>query len=195
MTGIIILAAGSSSRLGTPKQNLVFQGQTLLQKAIQSALTSLCETVIVVLGSSADVIRPTIPDQLISIIDNPDWEEGMASSIRYGLTELQKITPKSADVILMLCDQPFVDATIINQLIQKKSITAKTIIASAYNEIKGVPALFNETHFDELLQLTGNEGAKKLLEKYADEVITVPFLLGDIDIDTIGDFERLENDY
>jgi molybdenum cofactor cytidylyltransferase len=195
MTGVIILAAGSSSRLGSPKQNLVFQGQTLLQKAIQNALDSGCTCVILVLGGNAEIIQPTITDQAIPIVYNPDWKEGMASSIRYGLTELQEIAPTVTSAILMLCDQPFADAAILNQLIQKKSVTDKKIIASAYNGTVGPPALFDKSHFPELLQLTGNEGAKKLLLKYADDVATIPFLLGAIDIDTVGDYEKLEHDF
>jgi len=195
MTGVIILAAGSSSRLGKPKQNLIFQGQTLLQRAIQNALASGCENVVLVLGANAEAIQNTLTDQAVPVIYNPDWEEGMASSIRLGLTELQKQLPGLTSAILMLCDQPFAEAAIINQLIQKKSATQKSIIASAYDGTIGSPALFDKVHFDELLQLTGNEGAKKLLIKYADEVATIPFLLGAIDIDTIGDYERLEEGF
>ncbi|HEY0246525.1 MAG TPA: nucleotidyltransferase family protein [Mucilaginibacter sp.] len=195
MTGVIILAAGSSSRLGEPKQNLVFQGQTLLQKAIQNALDSICDCVMVVLGGNAEVIQPTLADQTIPIIYNPDWQEGMASSIRYGLTELQKILPNATAAILMLCDQPFADAAILNQLIQNKIITNKNIVASSYNGTVGPPALFDVSYFPELLQLTGNEGAKKLLLKYAEDVTTIPFLLGAIDIDTAGDYKNLENDF
>ena len=94
-------------------------------------------------------------------------------------------------VILMLCDQPFADESIINQLI-KVALAGKKIAASSYNGTIGSPALFDQTHFDELLDLKGNEGAKKLLLKYEQVVAKVPFPLGMIDIDTIGDFERLE---
>jgi len=195
MTGVIILAAGSSSRLGKPKQNLVFQGQTLLQRTIQNALASICESVIVILGANAEVVQSTIQDQPIPVIYNPDWTEGMASSICLGIRELKKELPNIKSAILMLCDQPFADAVIINQLIQKKLVTDKTIIASAYDGTIGSPALFDQSHFDELSQLTGSNGAKKLLAKYADEVATIPFLLGSIDIDTVGDYERLEEGF
>ena len=195
MTGVIILAAGSSSRLGKPKQNLIFQGQTLLQRAIQNALSSVCQSVIVVLGGNAEIIQPTIEEQPVPVIYNPGWAEGMGSSIRLGITELQKANPNVKSAILMLCDQPFADAAIINQLIQKRSSSGKTIVASTYDGITGSPALFDHSHFDELLQLTGNNGAKKLLVKHANELALIPFLLGAIDIDTIGDYERLENEF
>ena len=191
MIGLIILAAGSSSRLGKPKQNLVFQDSTLLQRTIKAALAADCQEIVVMLGANAPVIEPTIVDQPIQIILNTDWEEGMSSSIRHGLAALLKANPEMQAVILMLCDQPFADASIINQLIQA-SANNKHLVASSYNGTIGVPALFNKSHFDELLALQGNEGAKKLLLKYTNEVHTVPFPLGMIDIDTIGDYERLE---
>src|SRR6185437_9800019 len=185
MTGIIILAAGSSSRLGKPKQNLVFKGQTLLQRAIDAALNSACRPVIVVLGSDIETIRPTIADKPVQIVYNQEWNEGMASSIRAGVMHLQKVDPNADSVILMLCDQPFVSDIVLNQLIQSKS--EKTIVACGYNETTGVPALFDKFYFDELLVLSGQEGAKKLLLKHRDAVKTVPFDLGSIDIDTAGD--------
>jgi molybdenum cofactor cytidylyltransferase len=191
MTGLIILAAGSSSRLGKPKQNLVFQGSTLLQRSLKAAIAADCQKVLVVLGANVSEIEPTIKNEPIQIIYNPDWEAGMSSSISCGLAALLKTNPEMKAVILMLCDQPFADTAIINQLIQA-SANNKHLVACNYNGTIGVPALFDKSHFEELLVLQGNEGAKKLLLKYTDEVYTVPFPLGMIDIDTIGDYERLE---
>jgi molybdenum cofactor cytidylyltransferase len=191
MVGLIILAAGSSSRLGKPKQNLIFQGGTLLQRSVKAALAADCQQIVAVLGANAPVIEPTIADQPIQIIHNSNWETGMSSSIHFGLTALLKTSPQIKSVILMLCDQPFADTSIINQLIQA-SAHNKHLVACNYNGTIGVPALFDKSHFEELLALQGNEGAKKLLLKYKNEVHTVPFPLGMIDIDTVGDFERLE---
>ena len=189
MTGIIILAAGSSSRLGKPKQNLVYKGQTLLQRAVATAAASVCRPVIIVLGANEEMIKPTIESDNINIIHNPDWQEGMASSISSGITALQKIEPEADSVVLMLCDQPFVDAALLDQLVQKKS--AEGIVASSYNDTIGAPVLFGAAYFNELLLLKGQEGAKKLLLKYPDDVATIPFPLGGIDIDTVEDYEKL----
>jgi molybdenum cofactor cytidylyltransferase len=189
MTGIIILAAGSSSRLGEPKQNLVYKGKTLLQNAIDTAISSLCKPVIIVLGANADVTKATIENLPVNILKNEFWQEGMASSIRLGITELKKIEPKASSVILMLCDQPFVDTSLINKLVQSQS--EKGIVASAYNDTIGVPVLFDELYFEELLQLKGQEGAKTLLLKYPDDIVMIGFHLGSVDIDTIEDYEKL----
>ncbi|MDB5015992.1 MAG: nboR [Mucilaginibacter sp.] len=189
MTGIIILAAGASVRLGKPKQNLIYKGQTLLQRAVETANASVCQPVIVVLGANKNVIEPTIKDLNINIVYSETWQEGMASSIRSGIIEMQKIEPKATSVILMLCDQPLVDTPILNLLILSKS--KEGIAACAYNETLGPPALFDVVYFPELLSLKGQDGAKKNLLKYADTVHAIPFPQGIIDIDTVEDFEKL----
>jgi molybdenum cofactor cytidylyltransferase len=192
MTGLIILAAGSSSRLGSPKQNLLYQGQTLLQRAIQTALTSVChEKVVVVLGANEGIIRPSISDQLVYITYNPDWQEGMASSIRLGITELLRIEPNIKAAILMLCDQPFVDPLLIYQLTEKKADSFSGIIACTYRDTLGVPVLFDASYFPRLLMLQGKEGAKTLIRDFPNDVASIAFPLGAIDIDTIEDYERL----
>jgi molybdenum cofactor cytidylyltransferase len=188
MTGVIILAAGESARLGQPKQNLFFNDKTLLQKAVETALASVCERVLVILGAHNEVIRPTISQYPIEIIHNTEWTEGMASSIRLGITELQKDL-KIKSVILMLCDQPFVDTALLDKL--TKSSSEAEIVACYYHDTVGVPVLFNSKHFDELKSQKGHDGAKKLLVKYADEVLSIPFPMGNVDIDTIEDYEKL----
>jgi molybdenum cofactor cytidylyltransferase len=189
MAGIFILAAGPASRMGSPKQNLIYQGQTLLQRAIETALASVCRPVFVILGANSEVILPTIENKPVNIIHNPDWQEGMASSIRLGTTELQKTEPTSDAVILMLCDQPFVDASLLDQL--ARSGSTKGIAACAYNDTAGPPVLFGAAYFDELLLLSGQEGAKKLLLKYREDVFTVPFPSGGVDVDTIENYVKL----
>ena len=192
MTGLIILAAGSSSRLGSPKQNLVYRGQTLLQRAIQTALTSVChEKVVVVLGANEGEIRPSISDELVYITYNPHWQEGMSSSIRLGITELLRIEPNIKAAILMLCDQPFVDPLLIYQLTEKKADSFSSIIACTYRDTLGVPVLFDASYFPRLLMLQGKEGAKTLIRDFPNDVATIAFPLGAIDIDTIEDYERL----
>ena len=190
MTGIIILAAGSSSRLGQPKQNLIYQGQTLLQRAVEAALSLACGPVLVILGANENVIKPTIENGPAKIFFNNHWEEGMASSIRLGIVELIKVKPAASGLVLMLCDQPFVNADLLQQVIENKEECG--ITACGYNGTTGVPVYLDRFFFDELLLLEGKEGAKKLLSKYEAIVSTVPFPLGNVDIDTIEDIKNLE---
>jgi len=191
MTGIIILAAGSSSRMGNPKQNLLFKGQTLLQIAIKTALAANCCSAVVVLGANYDMISPTIFDQPIHIFENENWEAGMGSSISYSLSELLKLQPDTSSVLFMLTDQPLITPGLINMLINKAA--PGKIIASSYNDTLGPPVLFDKLFFNELLVMQGNEGAKKLLQKHPEAVVAVPFPSGAFDIDTPEDYERLRD--
>lgn len=190
MTGIIILAAGESSRLGRPKQNLLYQGKTLLQHALAAAIGSACRPVILVLGANSEDILPLVGKFPVSIVHNPDWQQGMSGSIHIGITELQKI-PGVDSAIIMLCDQPFVDAELMAQILQKQTESGKDIIACAYNDTLGVPVLFDKKYFPQLLTLQGHDGAKKLLLAYAEDIATVDFAQGAIDVDTMEDYEGL----
>jgi len=172
--------------LGQPKQNLVFNGQTLLQRAVRSGQESKCGPIIVVLGANSDKIKPIAET---TTLYNKDWKEGMASSIRTAINEINN--DHSVDkAIIMLCDQPFVNATLLNALIVQQIETGKPIVACNYSGITGVPALFARSLFADLLQLQGHEGAKKILNAHANEVATIQFEKGSIDIDTPDDYEQ-----
>jgi molybdenum cofactor cytidylyltransferase len=194
-TGLIILAAGGSSRLGQAKQQLIFQGSSLLQRAIGAGLKSQCRRPMVILGSFYENLIPEINPDQVDILINPKWQEGMASSIRTGMEGLlQKDQPDQ--VIMMLCDQPFADESILNQLITTQQQTGKPIVACAYKETLGVPVLFKKKFFPPLMELKGREGAKKILHRFPEEVVTIPFDLGHIDIDTPSDYQALiDGDY
>jgi molybdenum cofactor cytidylyltransferase len=166
---------------------------------VDSALASACCPVIVVLGAYADIILPTISGRPVHIVEHPGWQEGMGSSIRLGITTLQKIAPDVDGVVIMLCDQPFADAVLLNHLIEKKRQTGKLIVASAYAlpkegadaAITGVPVLFDKSLFPLLSGLQGHQGAKKILLQHAASVATVAFAKGNIDIDTDSDYRLI----
>jgi molybdenum cofactor cytidylyltransferase len=190
MTAIVILAAGPSSRFGSPKQNVNYKGDTLLQLAVKSAL-AVSETVLVVLGANRELIEYSIKDKPVDILYNSDWTEGMASSISLAANKLQSDYLLITSALFMLCDQPYADKAILQQLLNVASDSEKGIIASAYNDTLGAPVLFKSKYFPYLLALKGKEGAKKLIMQHADDVQSVPFPLGSVDIDTIEDYEGL----
>jgi molybdenum cofactor cytidylyltransferase len=190
--GLILLAAGPSTRLGEPKQTLLYEGQTLLLRAVQTALESPCDPVLVVLGANAETIRPELDELPVQVILNPDWPEGMASSIRRGITALTEKHPDIDSAIIMVCDQPFVNCALLHELVQQKREHGHGIIACAYKDTLGTPALFDKQFFPELLALQGQEGAKKLLFQHAEVVTSIPFPLGTYDIDTPQDYEALQ---
>lgn len=189
--GIIILAAGASRRLGKPKQLLPYLGKPLIQHSIKVAIDSTCKPIVVILGAYGEKIEPYLTDFNIHITFNQQWAKGIASSIQWGIREIQKIAPNLDGVIFMLCDQPFVTTDLINQLVAKYRTKNPLIVASEYGGILGVPVLFDTTLFSEMFNLKGDMGARKLIHNHHEEVLSIPFDKGKIDIDTIEDFQKL----
>ena len=187
---IVLLAAGKSERLGKPKQLLSFDGQSLLQHAIQEASHSDAGQIIVVLGANADILRPGIDPTTAHVVVNAEWEEGMASSIRRGINALNQIVPSSEGVILMVCDQPYVTSSLLNDLIETYQKTGNHIVTCSYENTFGPPTLFHKSHFPELIQLKGDTGARKVVERHPGDVEVVLFPEGKIDIDTKADYEK-----
>jgi molybdenum cofactor cytidylyltransferase len=188
---VIILAAGNSSRLGEPKQLLQYQDKTLIRHITEAASDAKSATVFVVTGSSASLIEAELDSLPVEVVRNPHWETGMASSIVAGLNELIRIHPNIAGAIFAVSDQPFVNAELFNALIEKASGHNAGIVASAYDNTFGTPVLFSSKYFPFLLQLSGTDGAKQLIKKFTDNVISIPFPLGGVDIDTQEDYQKL----
>jgi molybdenum cofactor cytidylyltransferase len=189
--GIILLAAGASSRLGKPKQLLLYKGKTLLQHGIQVAVDTGSKAIVAVLGANADFLIKETANQAIEVILNKDWNEGMASSIRCGIKYLQEKEPEVDAAIIMVCDQPYVTTQLLTDLVIKYQATGKPIVASSYENNQGTPALFDKTIFAALLELKGDVGAKKIMKENSGIVELVKFPLGNIDIDTNENYEEL----
>ncbi|MEH2228849.1 MAG: nucleotidyltransferase family protein [Nostoc sp.] len=188
---IMILAAGASTRMGTPKQLLLYQGRSFLQYITEIAIASVCQPVVVVLGANAEQIHPQIKQLPVKVVKNLDWASGMSTSIKSGIELLNNLPQKIEAVVITLCDQPFVSPQIINQLVDTYYSTKKPIIACEYGDTLGVPALFSQTFFSELATLKETSGAKKVINQNLNELFSIPFPLGDIDIDTPKDYEQL----
>ncbi|NTE02040.1 nucleotidyltransferase family protein [Agrobacterium tumefaciens] len=189
-TGIVILAAGNSSRLGRPKQLLKFKQKTLIEHTINAALQTSFQPIIVVLGAYADEIQEKISTE-VNLLINKNWSEGMSSSITAGVAALIKQSPLLENIIIAVSDQAFITAEIFHALKQKQISTKKAIIASTYAKTTGTPVLFNKQYFPQLLSLTGNSGAKSMLKLHHNDVETVAFAMGNIDIDTETDYHNL----
>jgi len=187
----IILAAGASTRMGKPKQLLPYQGCSLLRRITKRAIASVCEPVIVVLGAYAEVTHTEVNNLPVLRVENTSWMEGMGSSIRAGIEALQTYPEDIEAVIILLCDQPFVSEEVINQLVTMYESTGKSIIACEYADTIGVPALFQHRHFGELCSLKQAEGAKKIINKYIQEIECISFPQGAVDIDTKEDYQFL----
>ena len=124
--GIVMLAAGGSTRMGTPKQLLSFRGRSLLRHAALTALESVCRPVVIVLGAHADALRPELDGLDVLVVENKDWPEGMSGSLRVGMQAFMETTDRETEhkaqgtsLIVMLCDQPYVTSGLLNRLAQK----------------------------------------------------------------------------
>jgi molybdenum cofactor cytidylyltransferase len=190
--GLIILAAGASTRMGTAKQLLLHRGQTLIRRAAGAALASVCRPVVVVLGADAERVQLELEPLPIQVAVNHSWSEGMSSSIRVGLETLIAGNDAACGVVIMLCDQPFVTNVVINELVKAHRRTGKSIVGSAYGEVLGVPAFFGKELFAELATLTTGEGARQIIANHSHNVAAVYFPEGAVDVDTPQQYERLQ---
>lgn len=188
---IIILAAGSSSRLGSSKQLLILAGETLLSKSIKVSLASCTTKVVVVLGANHAMHYKEIKNFPIDIIVNEHWDRGMGNSLKKGLTLLLQSNKFYEGVVILVCDQPMLTTNHINNLIDNYNQTKKPIIASWYGESPGVPVFFQNQYFEKLLLLDDKHGAKKIIEKNKEDLSSIVFPLGEVDIDTQEDYENL----
>jgi len=188
--GIVILAAGESRRLGKPKQLLQFEGKTLLRHAVKVAIETNYK-IAVVLGANFEKTKAEIEDLEIEICFNENWQNGMSSSIKTGLKKILETMPNLCAVIIQLCDQPFVNSSILKRLAETYKRTNTPIVACEYAETVGVPALFSCVIFDELFALSADEGAKQIIKKYSASVEKISVPEAEIDIDTMKDYEKL----
>ena len=190
--GVVILAAGASIRMGTPKQLLPLDGRPLLLRAIDAALASAAWPVVVVLGAHEEKIRPTLARLPVLVVENPAWPEGMASSIRVGVAALQQFSRALDAALVALCDQPAFSADIIAQLVATQRATGRSIVAARYAGRHGAPALFHQEHFETLMHLTGEEGARALLNGSPERVAAVDLPALALDLDTPADYASLK---
>jgi molybdenum cofactor cytidylyltransferase len=188
---ILILAAGSSSRLGQSKQLLEVTGVPLLRKTVLTALATTSPHVTVVLGHDFKKHKEVIQDLNINILHHSDWQQGMGSSLKAGVSNILKTHSDTQAIVILVCDQPFLTAEHLNVLINTHRTSGVPIVASAYASTTGVPALFDKSMFEDLLKLKNDQGAKKIMEKHAERIIEIEFTPGEIDIDTPSDYARL----
>jgi molybdenum cofactor cytidylyltransferase len=182
----ILLAAGSSRRFGADKQSTLVGGVPMLPRAARLLLDAGFVMPIVVLGPRASDHRPLLAGLPLQLVDNPDSESGMASSLVAALT----LAGDSDAIVITICDQPAVTADHLRALVAVWRSTGSSIVASSYAGTRGVPTLFAASHFPELRQLSGDRGAGPLLARHPESVHLIPLPGGELDIDTPADLPR-----
>ncbi|WP_350288452.1 nucleotidyltransferase family protein [uncultured Croceitalea sp.] len=187
---VLILAAGSSSRMGSPKQLLAWKNTSLLGHAISQA-KQVSDDVFVILGANANDIRSTIGNDVV-VIENPNWEKGMGTSIALGVRKLIALYSFEA-VLIMLADQPLLEAPYLLGLKENFLGSEYKIVATSYGLKNGVPAVFDASLFADLSVLNEDYGARKLMEAYSDSLKTIDPNGKAIDIDTPDTYQQLLN--
>jgi molybdenum cofactor cytidylyltransferase len=184
----VILAAGQASRMGSPKQLLDWHGQPLVRAVVQQALDSAADTVV---GAAFDAVRATLSDLPITIVENPDFAQGQSTSLRSGILALDDTVEA---VLVLLADQPFVTASTLDRLISSWHEQRAPIIVPVYQGQRGHPVLFARSVFAELLAITGDQGARHVIQAYRDQVRCIEFAesLALADIDTPEDYRALQ---
>ena len=186
--GIIILAAGASTRLGRPKQLLQLNGESLVQKTVKAAL-DVSDITLTVLGSHYNEVHQEIKYFKTQTAFNLDWNKGMGSSIKFGLHEIHKTHPDLQAVIITVCDQPFLTSKLLGQLVEA-FYKGNPLVASVYGNTVGVPVLFDRQYFKMLLKIDDEVGARHLLKR--EDPFLVSFPRGSQDIDTETDWENYQ---
>ncbi|MEY3369015.1 MAG: hypothetical protein RI973_2170 [Bacteroidota bacterium] len=187
----LVLAAGSSSRLGQPKQLIEVGGETLLERMVRTVRRAGCREVAVVLGAHREKIEPLAGQLPARLVFNDRWAEGMGSSIACGMDFLQQHCPDMEAVLIVLTDQPLLSADFISRLVRAFQSSASKMAAADYGEAPGPPAIFGRNFFDELSGLEGQQGARKILLKHRGQLASLSFPEGNFDLDTPADLEKL----
>ena len=182
----VILAAGEAKRMTVPKQLLPCGESTFLGNALLAAQASACSRLMVVVGAHQDLVEREVRDRRIEVVRNPDWIQGIASSVRAAVRAMSAAeTPIDAAVFLPV-DQPLVSGSLIDRMVDCFHSTRKPIVATKINGRLGVPALFSARIFPELERL----GARRVICRRINRVKTLPFPEGAVDIDTPEDYLR-----
>jgi molybdenum cofactor cytidylyltransferase len=185
----IVLAAGLSLRMGRPKLLLDWGGRPIIRRAVEEVRAVGVDELLVVVGREAQTIREALSGLPVRFVENPEPEAGQASSIACGVSALG---PGVSATLIALGDQPALPPEVIPRLLQSFRETGKAIVAPLYRGVQGNPVLFAAAVFPELRALTGDRGARLVVEKDPGRVALVSFDLPmPVDLDTFEDYERL----
>jgi molybdenum cofactor cytidylyltransferase len=188
-TAAIVLAAGSSDRMGRPKQLLEWRGKPFIRTVIETALAAGLDPVRVVLGAHHAEVRAVIQDLQVEIIHNTDWSQGQSTSVRAGVAHLDVSV---GGAVFFLVDQPQIPATLVRKLVEHHATTLAKITAPLVAGERGNPVLFDRATFQDFENLTGDRGARVLFRKYKIDWVPWHDERPLLDVDTHLDYEKLK---
>jgi len=189
MISAVVLAAGRSERMGTPKLLLRLAGRSLLQRVMDNVRGSRCGEIIVVLGEAAEQVGAEAQGDRVRLVVNPRYREGMGTSLAAGIAAL---APQCEAAVVLLGDQPCVTAGMIDTLIDAHRRTGKPLVASRYGPVVGAPTLIGRALFPDARRLTGDHGGRSLIQQHPDQVeeVLLPPSAA-VDVDTPEELARL----
>jgi len=186
----LLLAAGGSSRLGQPKQLVLYKNELLINYIIDQISRGGISDIRIVLGSHFSYIKKKIKNKELVVIQNLYWEEGISSSIKCGLNDLNQETEA---VIIFIVDQPFLKPKLISKIIQKFYVSKANIIAACVSGQIVHPVLYRKEVFSKLMELKGDIGGKAIFANEFVETINWKDEKLLLDIDSIDDLEKIKN--
>lgn len=178
--------------MGKLKQLLPLGGRTLVEHSIQQAIEAGFAPVIVVVGAEAEVVRASIASERVEIVHNENWQLGMGSSLAAGVRRLNEIAPDAAAAAILLSDQPLVRAQHLKAMRKLLAKEGNPIVAAAYQNTLGVPALFRRDLFAMLATLQPEAGARRILRESGVGVTAFPLPEAAVDLDTPEDWAALQ---
>lgn len=191
MIAAVILAGGESQRMGLPKQTLRVGGVPMLQVVLDTVRRTKVDLVVIVLGAHESEVRKEVDFRNERVVVNRAHREGMSASIRAGLSEVQG----AEAALIILGDQPLISPKTIDALIEAYRRSGRSIIVPVFQGRRGNPVLFDRSLFDEVMQVTGDIGAKAVVKAHHEETLEVP--VDDhgvvVDIDSPADYDRLRS--
>ncbi len=190
----VVLAAGMSRRMGTPKQLLRMDGKTILERTLESVRASNVGEIVLVLGHAAGSIEKAISTDRMKVVHNQDFQQGMGTSLRAGLAA---VDAEASAALIVLADQPFVRAETLNRLIACHQESRPEIIIPLYKGFRGNPVLLDRSVFPELKALRGDVGCRAIFGSHTENIRKLPVedmgIL--LDIDGPEEYQKLENAY
>lgn len=191
---ILLLAAGTSSRMGQPKALLPIGQKLLIQHQINQ-LQGLGRPITLVLGAHAELIQAALNERELNFIFNKDYTKGMGHSIAAGVKAIKTSGRDAQAIMICAVDQPLIDMGHYQNLIQKAQQSDFSIVQSASDEDwRGIPTVFKSEHFEALSELTGDQGAKSVIQANPKQITAVKASSGAlIDIDTTDQYKKILN--
>lgn len=190
---VLVLAAGKSSRMKSIKQLEKINNKTLLDITLEKIKSIYTDEIYCVLGANADKIKNETTSENIQFIDNKKYEKGLSSSIISGINYFNDKELKFDGILILLADQPAIESAYLESLLDLFQEQKDVIIASNYGNKLGVPAIFPERYFSDLLLIKGDKGAKEFINQRKNEVIYPELTTNFFDIDTKQDLELFKN--